>query len=56
MNYYYEYTNSLGETQSESRPEPEDIAPEDIPFGKINYNSWNFRLGLRYTFGKDNSE
>jgi hypothetical protein len=46
----------LDETDTESKPEPEEIAPENIPFGKINYNSWNFRIGLRYTFGRKQEE
>ena len=56
MDYYYEHTNSLGETNTESKPELEEIAVEDIPFGAINYNSWNFRLGLCYTFQKNQKQ
>lgn len=54
MDYYNEYTNPLGKTNIESKPAPEDIALEDFPFCKINYSSWDFRLGIRYTFGKSN--
>jgi hypothetical protein len=50
--YHYSYTNSLGETYTEDKDAAEEIAPENIPFGKINYNSWNLRVGLRYTFVK----
>lgn len=35
---------------------PQEIAPENIPFGKINYNSLNLRIGLRYTFGEKEKE
>jgi hypothetical protein len=51
LNYYNEYTNSLNETTLESITEPETLAPERIPFSEINYNSWNYRFGIRYTFG-----
>jgi hypothetical protein len=34
---------------------PREIPADRMPdFGKINYNSINFRLGLRYTFGNKN--
>jgi hypothetical protein len=52
MYYYSEFTDPYGGIESVSRSEPVDIAADDIPFGKINYDSWNFRLGLRYTFKK----
>ena len=55
MYYYYESANSFGVSESVSRPEPQEIAVEDIPFGAINYNSWNFRLGLKYTFNSKQS-
>lgn len=31
---------------------PHELSQDDIPFGKIDYSSWNFKIGLRYTFGK----
>lgn len=54
--YHYSYTNSLGETYTEDKDSPEEIVPENIPFGKINYNSLNLRIGLRYTFGEKENE
>jgi len=35
---------------------PNELTPEEIPFSKIDYSSWNFRLGIRYTFGKKQNE
>jgi hypothetical protein len=51
-NSYYNITKETGYTYVRSNPNPIDLNPEDIPFDKINYNSWNFRVGLRYTFKK----
>ncbi|HOE05175.1 MAG TPA: hypothetical protein PLZ52_08170 [Bacteroidales bacterium] len=50
--YHYMNINSQGETRYNTELLPQEIAPEDIPFGKINFNSTNIRLGLSYTFGK----
>jgi hypothetical protein len=52
MYYYLESSNSFGGVESVSQSEPEEIESEYIRFGKIDYNSWNFKLGLRYTFKK----
>jgi hypothetical protein len=30
---------------------PEDIASNEIPFNNIPFNGYNYRLGIRYTFG-----
>ena len=46
----YDYSDIIEDYEIPVLPQP--IAKSNIPFGKINYNSWNFRLGIRYTFGK----
>jgi len=49
---YYYYSNDIGYLNTYTESEPIELDSEDIPFDKINYNSWNFRVGLRYTFKK----
>ncbi|HOZ30618.1 MAG TPA: hypothetical protein PLL66_06840 [Bacteroidales bacterium] len=46
----YDYSDVIEGYQVPVLPQP--IEKSDIPFGKIDYSSWNFRIGLRYTFGK----
>ncbi len=52
MDYYYEYS-APSYSIIDSKPEAQKIAPENNPFGNINYKSWNFSIGLRYTFIKE---
>ena len=51
MDYYYEYSDP-SHSIINSKPEAQEIAPENNPFGNINYKSWNFSIGIRYTFVK----
>jgi hypothetical protein len=49
---YYYHSDDTGYLRTYTESDPKELNSEDIPFEKINYNSWNFRVGLRYTFNK----
>jgi hypothetical protein len=47
--YYSETVNDSG-VYITSEPDPAEINSRFVAFREMSYNSWNFRLGLRYTF------
>jgi hypothetical protein len=50
--YYSETVNDSG-VYNTSQPEPAEINSRFVAFREMSYNSWNFRLGLRYTFARE---
>jgi hypothetical protein len=48
--YYSENVNDSG-VYVTSQPDPAEINSRFVAFREMSYDSWSFRLGLRYTFG-----